>query len=66
MTHTISQDVQHQPMVYLDGGEFSDRTITLGAPSKTYNIPGGCVCVLLMLQLLLLLLLLLLLPSQCV
>ncbi len=54
---TTSQDVQHQPMAYVDGGEFAQRTITLGSPSKTYNIPGGCVCVSLM-QLLL--------PSQCV
>ncbi len=38
----ISQDVQHQCMAYVGGGEFAQHTITLGAPSKTYNIPGGC------------------------
>ncbi len=39
----IFQDVQHHCMAHVDGGEFALRTITIGAPSKTFNIPGGCV-----------------------
>jgi cystathionine beta-lyase len=39
----LEPEVSHQPMVSLDKGRFAHRTITLGAPSKTYNIPGlGC------------------------
>ncbi|CAM9250861.1 unnamed protein product [Chrysoparadoxa australica] len=39
----LDQEAKHLPMATIEGGRYADRTITLNAPSKTYNIPGmGC------------------------
>jgi len=37
----LLDDVQHLPIASLSA-EIADRTITLMAPSKTYNVPGLC------------------------
>ncbi|KAG5190910.1 aminotransferase [Tribonema minus] len=39
----LEEGVAHVPMAALDEGRFAARTITVNAPSKTFNVPGlGC------------------------